>query len=176
MKRSYRILLVHGELTGIESLRALLKAVPSQIDPFTHPKEALRRAREQQYDLVISDYAMPEMDGIALVKAIKKLKPEIRSIILSGYAHLGAVIRAMKNAEISQYVSKPWNDETLLKTISQVLMKDEKLTSLFHTASVRKEVVLKARETEGALATLERKFPGITQGAWEANKAYYPSS
>lgn len=166
-------MLVDDEFPVIESIRCLLKDAPYQMDIFTDPKEALRRTREQRYDLVISDYLMPEMDGITLVKAIGKIAPETRSIILCGYSQLGAVLRAVKQAEISHYVTKPWNDEGLKEAIARVLDKNNEITSLPCITKEIKKEVLKERENESALAELERKFPGITQGAWEANKPFF---
>ena len=60
------------------------------------PKEALSILEEVPVDLVISDYRMPEMSGVELLKEIKELYPNAVRIILSGYADFNNVVAAIK--------------------------------------------------------------------------------
>ena len=81
----YRILLVDDEQNVLNALKRELKEV-YEIETFTNPAEALRRCGEVNFDLVISDYQMPEMNGIEFLKQFGKLQPDASRLILSGQA------------------------------------------------------------------------------------------
>jgi CheY-like chemotaxis protein len=78
----------------------------------------------KRVDLLICDLVMPGMNGRETYEAIKKLRPDIRAIFMSGYT---ADIIAQKGImeEGINFISKPLNPSTLLKKIREVLMKDQ---------------------------------------------------
>ncbi|MGE3822155.1 MAG: sigma-54-dependent transcriptional regulator, partial [Isosphaeraceae bacterium] len=60
------------------------------------PREALRRAEEKHFDVVILDVAMPELDGVQLLEKLRQIDPETQVILLTGQATIETAIRAMK--------------------------------------------------------------------------------
>lgn len=62
---------------------------------------------------MISDYLMPDMDGIRFLGEVKRLRPDVTRIILTGYADKENAIKAINDIGIYQYIEKPWDNEDL---------------------------------------------------------------
>lgn len=75
---------------------------------------ALEFIAKEPIDLVMSDYLMPEMDGISFLAEVKKLRPEVPRIILTGYADKENAIKAINNVGLFQYIEKPWDNDDIL--------------------------------------------------------------
>ena len=99
-----RILIVDDEQAILNSIRRLLRLVPCScggttyeltVEAFTSPKAALERAAHAAFDLALVDYRMPEMDGIELLRRLREIQPDAARLILSGYADLNALVRAI---------------------------------------------------------------------------------
>ena len=82
-----KILILDDDKLVTKTLCLLLNAQTDyEIYPFNSPLEALEYVRENEIDLIISDFLMPEMNGIEFLSEVKKIKPSITNILLTGYA------------------------------------------------------------------------------------------
>ena len=84
-----------------------------EIHTFESPFAALERIKNTAPDVIISDFLMPEMDGLTFIKEVKRLYPEISSILLTGYADKENAIKAINEVGIYQYIEKPWDNDHL---------------------------------------------------------------
>lgn len=91
------------------------------VDTSASPMEALEKAGKVDYDLVISDYRMPEMDGIRFLEAFRQVRPDAGRILLSGYADMKVLIDAINRAEIYSFVGKPWSEYDLRSAVTQAI-------------------------------------------------------
>ena len=82
--------------------------------PFTSAGEALDYIEKNDVGLVVSDYLMPEMDGISFLARVRKSRPEIPRILLTGYADKENAIKAINEVGLFQYIEKPWDNNDLL--------------------------------------------------------------
>jgi response regulator RpfG family c-di-GMP phosphodiesterase len=80
---------------------------------------------------VISDFLMPEIDGIRLLLEIRGLYPESALILLTGYADKENAIRAINEVGIFHYMEKPWDNDDLLTIIRTGLDKRMQLHRLY---------------------------------------------
>lgn len=87
----------------------------------TSPIEALERAKKANYDVVISDYLMPEMDGLLFLEAFRKIQPDAARILLSGHANKDTLVNAINRSEIYGYIGKPWREYILKSAVSQAI-------------------------------------------------------
>ena len=87
-------------------------------------QEALSTIQEQDFDLVICDIKMPKMDGVELLEAVKKIKPEIPFIMISGHGDLETAVDAMRKGAFD-YVQKPPDLNRLLNTVRNALDKKQ---------------------------------------------------
>ena len=91
------------------------------VEAYSNPEQALAKAMEKSFDLYLSDYKMPDIDGVTFLTAVKNIQPDSMRIILSGYTDLDALMGAINQAEIFRFITKPWNDEYLLNSLEQAL-------------------------------------------------------
>jgi DNA-binding NtrC family response regulator len=125
------IVLVDDEDMVLTSLRSILALETDyRIETFTSAKQALEHIKAHDVDLVISDYLMPEMDGISFLAQVRELKPEIPRIILTGYADKENAIKAINEVGLYQYIEKPWNNEDLMIIIRNGLEKQKLMKKL----------------------------------------------
>lgn len=73
------------------------------------------------FQVVISDYRMPAMNGVEFLKAVYERWPETVRIVLSGYADAGSIVAAINEGHIYRFIPKPWNDDELRVTIQNCL-------------------------------------------------------
>ena len=108
------LVIVDDEEMVLASLRAFLTLETDyEVLTFDSPLKALESIRENQIDLVISDYLMPEMTGIEFLLEVKKLQPYATRVLLTGYADKENAIRAINEVNLYQYIEKPWSNEDL---------------------------------------------------------------
>lgn len=82
--------------------------------------EALEHIKTHPIDLILLDIKMPEMDGLKVLKEVKKINPTIKVILVTGYSAIATAYRAIK-AGASDYIPKPFDKDYILKTIERVL-------------------------------------------------------
>jgi CheY-like chemotaxis protein len=121
-KDNERILLVDDEIDLVESAIRVLRWMGYQVNGVTIPSEALEmiRAQPRQFDLIISDFSMPQMNGIQLAEEIKRIDPGIPIILLTGF---GSDIskKQIKSNVINGIVTKPISKNELAIVIRKVL-------------------------------------------------------
>ncbi|PDS22559.1 sigma-54-dependent transcriptional regulator [Flavobacterium branchiophilum] len=80
----------------------------------------LEKIKNTDYDLIICDIKMPKMDGVELLEAVKKIKPEIPVVMISGHGDMETAIQTMKLGAFD-YISKPPDLNRLLNTVRNAL-------------------------------------------------------
>jgi DNA-binding NtrC family response regulator len=112
---STTIVIVDDEDMVLTSLSSFLNLETEyNVQSFNNPKKALDYVKDNDVDLVLSDYLMPEMDGISFLGEVRKLKPDVPRIILTGYADKENAIKAINEVGLFQYIEKPWDNDDLL--------------------------------------------------------------
>ncbi|AZF09327.1 Response regulator [Pseudomonas sp. R2-37-08W] len=115
------VLLVDDEESILNSLRRLLRSQPYEVVLATSGAQALEIMATRPIDLVMSDARMPGMDGATLLAEVHRLYPATGRILLTGYADLTTIVKAINDGQIHRYISKPWNDEELQLVLQQTL-------------------------------------------------------
>ena len=174
-----RLLIVDDEPGILHALQRLLRhgltaADGSRyiVDECANGVQALERARSRHYALAISDYRMPEMNGVDFLTALRTLQPDCQRIILSGYADLNALVRAVNEAAIARFIAKPWADYDLLSAVRQVLQVRELLIENRRLADLVRAQQGQISAQEAELRRLERLEPGITQVQWAEDGSF----
>lgn len=121
VKTAYRILFVDDEPNVLSALRRIFRRENYHIDTAMSGAEALQLLKENAYQLVISDYKMPQMNGAVLLKRVKELHPDVIRIMLTGQADTGAVMGAINEGAVYKFILKPWNDDDLRVTVGLAL-------------------------------------------------------
>ena len=119
----HRIMLVDDEESILKSLRRTIlhSMIDCEIEYYTDPVVALKRAAITPFELFLSDFRMPHMTGVEFLTEIKDIQPESIRIILSGYNDINACKDGINKAQIYRFLSKPWQNDELILTIEQAL-------------------------------------------------------
>ncbi|MDP3847156.1 MAG: response regulator [Pseudomonas sp.] len=150
-KPQQKILLVDDEEAILNSLRRVLRNQPYELF-FAHGGEdALVLLEQHAIDVVVSDARMPGMDGATLLSEVNKRKPDCMTILLTGYAEINTIVKAINEGQIYRYISKPWNDEELLMTLRQAL-------AMQHAERERRRLVVLTRRQNEALRELNENL------------------
>jgi DNA-binding NtrC family response regulator len=119
MNKDLKILIVDDEEAYCDVLGMILQTEGYQVKQCTRSKEVIDILRNEDFDLIISDLIMPEMDGVALLKAVKKSCPNLYFIMLTAYGTIENAVNAMKLGAYT-YAIKGSDPEELLKEIRTV--------------------------------------------------------
>lgn len=170
----YRLLIVDDEENILRALRRTLSvndggAHQFDVEIFSSPAAALHRADEVKFDLVLSDYRMPEMDGVQFLRQFRDKQPDAARLVLSGYADLDGLIGAINEAQIFRFIPKPWHDAELRVTLTQALSYHALLTENRLLADRVRAQQGKLTRQEFELRRLETEHPGITKVNWGPN-------
>jgi DNA-binding NtrC family response regulator len=111
-----RVVIVDDDEGILTALRQLIELSEEtyQLHTFDKPREALSFVRDNEVDLVLSDFLMPGMDGMELLHEVRVLRPEVTRIILTGYADKENAIRGVNEARLYALLEKPFDNNDLL--------------------------------------------------------------
>ena len=152
-----RLLIVDDEEPVLHALRRLLQRhfkTQLGVELCTDPLYALQRLHEARFDVIISDYRMPSLDGVTLLVRARELDPRAVRMMLSAAADFGTVLDAVNRAEVFRYIPKPWHEPQLLADLHAALA--------FDPCAIPSPADLERRR-------LEALEPGITQVEWGPN-------
>ena len=118
------IVLVDDEEMVVTSIKSFLTLETDYVvESFTSPADALGYIENNTVDVVVSDYLMPDIDGISFLAQVKELQPQATRILLTGYADKENAIKAINDVGLYQYIEKPWENEDLKLIIRNGLEK-----------------------------------------------------
>ena len=161
MYKSKKILILDDEKIVTSTLKTLLTLENfTDINLFNVPAEALDFLKENEPDIIISDFVMPEMNGLEFLTEAKKLYPDTCMILLTGYADKENAVRAINEVGLYKYIEKPWDNDDLIINIKNGIERSNLISSL-------KE---KNSQLEKYSAELERKVKERTEDLQTANQ------
>jgi DNA-binding NtrC family response regulator len=117
------VVLVDDEALVLNSLRSFLELETEyNVQSFTEPDEAVAWAGNGgSADVVVSDFLMPGIDGVELLRRFAELQPHAPRILLTGYADKDSALRAINDVGLFQYIEKPWDNANLLIVLRNAL-------------------------------------------------------
>lgn len=114
------LLVVDDEAPHLKALCDTLTAQGYAVTGFTSAREALAAMNGRSFDLVLTDLMMPEMDGIALLRAAQEIDPRIVGVVMTGHGTIDTAVAAMKQGALD-YILKPFKLSTLIPVLARAL-------------------------------------------------------
>lgn len=118
------VLVVDDHMTMVKIIINLLKTIGfKDISYALNGNEALKEIKNKKFDLILSDWNMPEMDGLAFLKEVRSSEGYLKTIpfiMVTAESKPQNIIEAKKSG-ISNYIVKPFNATTLKQKIDSVL-------------------------------------------------------
>jgi DNA-binding NtrC family response regulator len=148
-----KILIIEDE----SAIRRVLVKILSEENDSYQVEEAedglagIEKIKKEDYDLVLCDIKMPKMDGVEVLEAVKKIKPEIPMVMISGHGDLDTAVNTMRLGAFD-YISKPPDLNRLLNTVRIALDRKE----LVVENKMLKKKVSKNYEMIGESKAIER--------------------
>jgi len=167
-----RILLIDDEAHVLSALQRVLRlhppvpGRPHAVETFTSPLKAIEAAQERIIDVVVSDYRMPELDGVETLRRIKEVQPQTGRILLSGSREFDTVIDAVNVAQVGRIVIKPWGEAELLAAMRDAV---ETRRLRIENAELADQLRMQRgqlTQQEAELRRIENLWPGITRVEW----------
>lgn len=124
MTEKMRILFVDDEECVLRSVRRLFMDDDYDIITASSAQEGLKVLEEGlPVHIVVADYGMPGMNGVAFLSRVCKAWPHTVRMVLSGYADISAIMAAINDGEIYKFITKPWNDVELKVAVANAAEK-----------------------------------------------------
>ena len=110
------VLIIDDEAAIRESLQTLLEFEGYSVDVANDGEEGLTRIAERPFDLVLLDFALPERNGIEILREIRERDSELPVIMITAYGTVENAVNAMQ-AGATNFIQKPWDNEKLLADV-----------------------------------------------------------
>ena len=147
------ILVVDDDRNILEVIRTRLEANDYYVEIQSDPLDALECIKEKEFDVIVSDIRMPQIDGMEFLRRVQRLRWDVPVIMLTAYGTIPSAVEAMKHGAF-HYLTKPFDGKHLVVEIEEALAE-------------------RGRRREPAAGKIGKYFPGV-YGVSPKMKALYP--
>jgi len=128
----HTVLIVDDEPHILTALNRVFKRAEIAVDACQSGRSALQKLALNNYDCIISDYKMPELDGLEFLELASELRSDIPRILLSGHADFAVLEKAINNCKIESYLAKPWSNDHLVAVVKDLINESQDLSRIKH--------------------------------------------
>jgi DNA-binding NtrC family response regulator len=118
----YRIMVIDDEKIVGYMAKMSLEQDGYIVETFLNAEPALSRLNEEKFDVVVTDYKMKGIDGMEVLRTVKKLYPETKVIMITAFANLDTAIEALRG-DVHDFFPKPVKIKELKASIHRALSK-----------------------------------------------------
>jgi two-component system C4-dicarboxylate transport response regulator DctD len=126
--QSARIVIVDDEEMILQSLSAFLELEGCrQVHCYRTGAEALEHFEHEGCDVLVTDYGLPDMDGVELLARARQMDPGVPRIMLTAHADLEQARRAIRGGALFHFLQKPWSNDALRDTLLAAMRRRREL-------------------------------------------------
>ena len=155
-----RILIVDDEIDIGQLLSKFLEKKGYSTAYASSGKKGIEEAKKTNYNLVLCDFRLPDMDGLEAIQKFKAVDRNIKIIIITGYSDIKTAVKCMKSGAV-EYVTKPIYPEEILMSVQKALKEN--------TSSNQ----LKSSSNPPTSKTSEKEFPRFGYHDGRSQEIYY---
>jgi DNA-binding NtrC family response regulator len=158
MKRKIRILVVDDAPDTVELIRRNLEFFGHRVWTAAHVRGAIALWEEQDFDLVITDWKMPEHSGMDLVRFIRERDSVIGILMVTGYASIEGAVNAVHTG-VDEYLPKPFTDDDLRAAVDKALEKVATRQTVHNTTAEPESsygIIGRSQEMRAVFAAIEK--------------------
>jgi len=119
--KKHKLLFVDDEENILNSLKRLFQDDGYEIYTVTNGFDGIKLLNEHEFSLILSDYRMPELNGVEFLKLAREKSPETVRIILTGFADMDTAVTAINEGEVYKFIEKPWESECIKVQIKRAV-------------------------------------------------------
>ncbi|NOY64642.1 MAG: sigma-54-dependent Fis family transcriptional regulator, partial [Nitrospirae bacterium] len=117
---SYKALIVDDEINSLKVVSATLKREGFDVETSLNAEDALERLKNNHFDIIVSDYKLPGMNGEELLDKVKVLAPATPVVLMTAYGTIERAVNAMKKGAYT-YLTKPVNLNVMISVIRDAI-------------------------------------------------------
>ena len=159
---SAHILIIEDDQGLRTMLTLLLEREGHRVDAAGGGAEALAKAAEHEYDLVVADIRMEGIDGLEALERVRASQPEARSLVITGYSTEADSIRAIRLG-VGDYLKKPFDMRVFLDSVARLLAERRQSQQRLEDERRMRRSLLGAAETVARMLD-QVNFPGRPEG------------
>jgi putative two-component system response regulator len=118
---SEKVLIIDDEIAILHTIERVLSDLGIEVILSSNPVNAFSIIKEHEIAVIVSDYKMPEMNGIEFFSKMKTIAPDIKRILITGHGDLNTAISAINECDVFRFISKPWMDNQLIESVSDAI-------------------------------------------------------
>jgi len=115
--KTLRVLYVEDEIALRDITSSSIESIISKLVVADNGKEGLEKFNDGEFDLIITDLSMPVMDGITMIKEIRKINATIPIVVTTAFGSQNEEVEKLQEIGMSAYIMKPVDVMKLLQTI-----------------------------------------------------------
>jgi len=139
------ILVMEDDLNVAKGLKMILGEQGYQVDLEGTGRGAMAAMGRFEYDLLMADLRLPDIDGMQVVKRLKETKPETQVIVMTGYATSSLAVDAMKLGA-HDFIAKPFTEEQIKAAISGALAQQNRIKAGGASINMKPDMSIQKRE------------------------------
>lgn len=151
-----KALVIDDEQIVLDSVQKILASDNYEVDTVLKGKKGIRAAIKKPYDVVLTDIRMPDIGGLVVLRDIKREKPSVPVVIITGFGTIRSAVQAMRLGA-ADYIEKPFTPEQLISTVNVSI--DNAVEQAPETQRIiHKQEVIKVLERTAADSDFRRKL------------------
>jgi len=135
-----KVLVIDDEQIVLDSVKKILTSENYDVEVTLSGKKGIKKAVKNSYDIVLTDIRMPDVNGLIVLRDIKREKPAMPIIIITGYGSVRSAVQAMKLGA-ADYIEKPFDPDEFIKSVSTEIDSAKNQEPEIQLIVNRKEVV-----------------------------------
>ncbi|OIP91549.1 MAG: response regulator [Syntrophaceae bacterium CG2_30_49_12] len=153
---SYRphVLLMEDEMNVAKGLEMVMREEGYEVDMADTGQSALDKFRAGEFDLLVADLRLPDMDGMDVVQHVCEKRPRTNVVIITGYPSVSSAVQAVKMG-VSDYLRKPFTEDEFKAAVKSALKQKEKGSMEELIVETHKERLIQKEEV---IRVLERAY------------------
>ena len=146
------VLLVEDEFTVAKGLQMVMNDGGYEVDMTDSGKGALDKFRSRDFDLVVADLRLPDIDGMEVIQRVREKRPDTKVVIITGYPSVSTAVQAVKMG-VSDYPPKPFTDDEFMAAVEEAVSYRAKGSTRSPVTETQKEQLIQRQEV---IRVLER--------------------
>ena len=122
------VLLMEDESSVAEGLRMVLEEEGYAVDLAMTGQGAIDALGHKDFDLLVADLRLPDMNGMEVIRRVKEKSPETEVIVITGYSNVSSAVEALR-AGVSDYLAKPFTEEEFMSTVERTMRERQEALS-----------------------------------------------